>query len=305
MKDFLTIPVDPKDEVDLEGLDFDGQYLWLVGSHSLKRKKSDKSKPDSQQQRLANPGKIIRKGNRFLLARIPVKTDTGLPSLVKPGDDIRVPAQLPGDAIRNELIDILRDGVMQKNRSVLITPQSPQPDDHLAAFLDIPSKDNGFDIEGRAVKVDKVFLGLHAPVLRGWAFILELTIREEADANDVKVLKIQDIEKHVVHLGGLGIRDLSILNNDLFILAGPTMDLDGPVKIFRWIDGVKKGNQGEVLVKVRDIHFGEGDDHAEGICLISTHPSGAKDSILVVYDSSSGSCKIGSSTAKVDIFPLF
>ena len=33
--------------------------------------------------------------------------------------------------------------------------------------------------------------------------------------------------KHLLELGGLGIRDLCVDGDDLLILAGPTMDLDG------------------------------------------------------------------------------
>src|SRR5687767_3251961 len=39
----LTLPAFGEEkvdqEIDIEGLDFDGGYLWLVGSHSVKRKK--------------------------------------------------------------------------------------------------------------------------------------------------------------------------------------------------------------------------------------------------------------------------
>ena len=47
-------------------------------------------------------------------------------------------------------------------------------DEHLGPFLQmgLPSKDNGFDIEGLAVQGNQVFLGLRGPVLRGWAIIL-------------------------------------------------------------------------------------------------------------------------------------
>ncbi|MBL8252777.1 MAG: DUF3616 domain-containing protein, partial [Candidatus Competibacter sp.] len=48
--DFLQLPVPPKEgddkieEADIEGLDYHGGYLWLVGSHSLKRDKPKKEK---------------------------------------------------------------------------------------------------------------------------------------------------------------------------------------------------------------------------------------------------------------------
>src|SRR5262249_43259516 len=51
-------------------------------------------------------------------------------------------------------------------------------DKHMRAFLSIPGKDNGFDIEGLAVVGDRIFIGLRGPVLRGWALILELELKE-------------------------------------------------------------------------------------------------------------------------------
>ncbi len=49
-----------------------------------------------------------------------------------------------------------------------------EDDEHLAPFLAIPGKDNGLDVEGIAVRGDRVLLGLRGPVLRGWALVLEL-----------------------------------------------------------------------------------------------------------------------------------
>ena len=40
--DTLKLPGPAKEEIDIEGLDVDGGYLWLIGSHSAKRKKADK-----------------------------------------------------------------------------------------------------------------------------------------------------------------------------------------------------------------------------------------------------------------------
>lgn len=74
-------------------------------------------------------------------------------------------------------------------------------DDHLRKFLDIPGKDNGFDIEGLAVTGNLVFIGLRGPVLRGWAVILELTLKETNHDNGV-VLKLESIRKHFLQLGG-------------------------------------------------------------------------------------------------------
>jgi hypothetical protein len=41
LKDILGLPGKVEDEIDIEGLDVDGGYLWLIGSHSAKRKKPE------------------------------------------------------------------------------------------------------------------------------------------------------------------------------------------------------------------------------------------------------------------------
>ena len=40
--------------------------------------------------------------------------------------------------------------------------------------------------------------------------------------------------KHLLDLGGLGVRDLCPDGDDLLVLAGPSMALSGPVRLYRW-----------------------------------------------------------------------
>ncbi|MDQ5854378.1 MAG: DUF3616 domain-containing protein, partial [Chloroflexota bacterium] len=256
LNDYLRLPVpppaDPDDkeqieEADLEGLDYHDGYLWLVGSHSRKRGKLDEEDAkDPVEQNFKRLAKVSSEGNRFLLARIPlVETTYTLEQEVQQGGTKRTAAQLHGDHTGNELTDALAK------------------DDHLRSFLAIPGKDNGFDIEGLAVAGDRVFVGLRGPVLRGWAVILELELEE----NNASTLKLKQIgpdnrlyRKHFLDLGGLGIRDLCVQGPDLLILAGPTMDLDGPVTIFRWPEGTQPNEERVVfeaaLATVMDIPFG-------------------------------------------------
>jgi hypothetical protein len=184
-------------------------------------------------------------------------------------------------------------------------------DEHLAPFLAIPGKDNGFDIEGLAVADGRVFLGLRGPVLRGWAVILEL--EPAADAADKLELNPLDAKhrpylKHFLQLGGLGIRDLCRHGDDLLILAGPTMDLDGPVRVLRWPGGAQRHKSGELvaadaLQSILDIPYGAGVDHAEGMTLFS--PDGGKThSLLVVYDAASEPRKPGENAVLADVFAL-
>jgi hypothetical protein len=64
------------------------------------------------------------------------------------------------------------------------------------------------------------------------------------------------------------------------------MDLDGPVRIYRWHDAVRVEMpaivRGDVLTRELELTYGEGDDHAEGMGLIGA----PEDKLaLVVYDS--------------------
>jgi hypothetical protein len=241
--------------------------------------------------------KVSTDGNRYLLARIPVVEGDGTCTLMK--EDTwtgkqRSAAQLRGNAQGNDLTEALTG------------------DEHLASFLAIPCKDNGFDIEGLAVAGERLFLGLRGPVLRGWAVILEVE-PEDADEQP-STLRLKPIgpkqrlyRKHFLQLGGLGIRDLCVQGPDLLILAGPTMDLDGPVTVFRWLGG--SAPQGESVVAadtlehVLDVPYGRGEDHAEGMTLFSPDGGTAR-SLLVVYDSASGSRQLGESTVAADVFLL-
>lgn len=308
LTEYLSLPIPPPpgaqevEEIDVEGLDFHDGYLWVVGSHSLKRKQV-KSQFSIRKnfERLAD-AKPNQRGNRFLLARIPLISEGTSHTLTKrvvAGDGtLRTAAQLPATAESNLLIQELRE------------------DDHLKNFLAIPGKDNGFDIEGLAVRGNRVFLGLRGPVLRGWAVVLEIEV-ENADPATLRLNPINPnnphnpnqptYRKHFLELGGLGIRDLSVQGADLLILAGPTMDLDGPVTLYRWPGGAQPVAESLVfrdqLVTLRSIPFGQGDDHAEGMTLFRPDEQAAP-SILVVYDAAAAGRKVGENSVKADVFPL-
>ena len=85
------------------------------------------------------------------------------------------------------------------------------------------------------------------------------------------------------------------------------MDLDGPVTIFRWKDGAAAEEESMVtadaLTRVLDVPFGQGVDHAEGMCLFSADGDKAS-ALLVVYDAASASRQIGDSSLAADVFAL-
>ena len=300
LNDYLRLPIRSRgsktqSEVDVEGLAYADGYLWLVGSHGLTRSKPNvKGRVKQAQEQLR---KVSRGGNRYLIARIPVVQEDGMYTLekhAKRNGQERVAAQLCGDERGNDLTKALRG------------------DEHLGSFLEIPGKDNGFDIEGLAVAGTRIFFGLRGPVLRGWAVILEVELKE--DNKEPSLLELKSIgpkdrpyRKHFLHLGGLGIRDLCVQGSDLLILAGPTMTLDGPVMVFRWRRGADP--KGECFVPahelehVLDIPHGEDVGHAEGMTLFSSDGGPAR-SLLVVYDSVPKNRQPGRSAVIADLFLL-
>lgn len=269
--DFVDLPgPDADEEADIEGLARTGHFLWAVGSHSLRRKRIKSHHTGARAlQRLA---KVAGQANRQILVRLPITEVDGLPTPVREmvADGAKHHAAALGR--RDDLRRLLRD------------------DEHLGRFVPIPGKDNGLDVEGIAVSGERVYLGLRGPVLRGWAFVLEL--RPYVDAAQPDRLRLHEFadglpyRKHVLDLDGLGVRDLCPAGDDLLVLAGPTMDLDGPVRIYRW-HGARRVEmpavvRGDTLTRELELTYGEGDDHAEGMGLVGDP---ANKLALIVYDS--------------------
>ncbi|WP_438394970.1 DUF3616 domain-containing protein [Caballeronia sp. DA-9] len=285
----FDLPGKEQEEIDLEGIAWDkeNERLWLVGSHSLRRKKPRPD--DSDADAFKALSKISRQDNRYLLGYLDFTRSD------RRGDARALAAHppsghaLPFDKGDNALIKTLR------------TSKTYAP------FLDLPSKDNGLDIEGMAVANDRVFLGLRGPVLRGWATILQITLDLRTNGElELRPTdrKDRDYVRHVLDLDGLGIRDLCAYGNDLLILAGPTMVLDGPMRVFRWRDalGHEQGNcvDGRQLEMLLDLPYGDRVDHPEGITLFEQN--GAAPLLLVVYDSASGGQMREGEYFKADLF---
>lgn len=284
-------------EIDVEGLDHDGGYLWLVGSHSLKRGKPG---PD-QDVKAAHKAlaDVDGEANRYLLARVPLAL----------GPDGLVPVRrlrVAGDEL---VAGRLGSGRKRKDNPLWALLRK---DRHIGPFLGVPGKENGFDVEGLAVAGDRVFLGLRGPVLRGWATILELRVDGNRESGQLRLRPVagtrgQRLCKHFLGLGGRGIRDLYRDGEDLLVLAGPTMDLDGTISLFRWPGAL--GGKGPSLVQEKslqhllDLPNGAGCDRAEGITLLK--PAGKqRGRCLVVYDAAAPSRQPGPHAVLADVFEL-
>ncbi|MEU8107387.1 DUF3616 domain-containing protein [Nonomuraea muscovyensis] len=263
LADYVPLPAGPDDEADIEGLARADGHLWAVGSHSLKRRRVKSKDPAKAARRLAT---VIREENRFVLVRLPLDPVTNEPragSILSGGDNIT--AHLRDDA-------------------------------HLAPFLALPGKDNGLDVEGVAVRDERVYLGLRGPVLRGWAMVLEV---RPVEAGGGRLRLPEPPRKHFLDLGGLGVRDLCPYGDDLLLLTGPSMDLDGPVRVMRW----RIRQSGEVvpsdeLETLAELPYGVGCDHPEGLAVL------ADGRLMVVYDSPSPARITPAGGVLADVFAL-
>jgi hypothetical protein len=280
LADLLAMPGDPGDEADLEGMAITEDSIWVAGSHSNVRSRVPAAAAPADVAKLLK--KVKQPTSRCLLARIPLLPagPGGAPELTPAIGDRRA-ARLParGDgSLRAALID----------------------DKHLGPFLDLPGKDNGLDIEGLAVTGGPgedvtVLIGLRGPVLRSWAVILEIAPRTDPqDPSRLLLTPLDDADgavyrKHFVDLGGLGIRDLSVAGDDLLVLTGPTMVIDGPAAILRLRQGAVSPLPPAITRRslepvVDPLPVGVGDDHPEGMTVAELD---GEPLVLVVYDSPS------------------
>lgn len=291
LADLLDLPGTADEEADLEGMAVADDFLWVVGSHGLKRKNAKPGRHHADNaRRLA---KVALDGNRRLLACLPIETDDGgEPCLVRQAQDGRRALRLKGDAHANLLTRALDD------------------DPHFGPYMAIPGKDNGFDIEGLAIDGHRLLLGLRGPVLRGWSALIEISV--EARGDHLRLVPFDEsgtlIRKHFLQLDGLGVRDLHFSGDDLYILAGPTMVLNGDIRTFRW-PGAKPllaANREpvrfeEALTESVLLPHGRGTNRAEAICDLPPELSKGKARWLVLYDAPGADRKDGEHTVFGDL----
>ncbi|RIJ37342.1 DUF3616 domain-containing protein [Pontibacter oryzae] len=295
LEDFLSLPGGKGSGIDIEGIGMANHYLWIMGSHSLKRSKPKRHQSIAKQvKRLA---RVKNDPNRYLLARIPILQDKESGEYM-----LHRFAQNPD----NPMHTLCAAQVRGNSHSSMLTEILEQ-DEHLAAFMDISGKDNGFDVEGLAIFGDRIFIGLRGPVLRGWAVVLEVEAKEDKKG----ILHLEKLEngrlykKHFLNLRGKGIRELRFFNEDLYILAGPTMDLDGVIAIYRWRNAVGQQEQllhNNELERLCEIPHGtgknSGKDKAEGLAILD------EKHVLVVFDSPVKARKVGEGAVKADVLQL-
>jgi hypothetical protein len=264
----VHLPAGADGEMDIEGLCASEGFLWIVGSHSRKRSKPKRDEND-RAQALQNMEEIEREPNRYFLGRVPLVEEA--PRLFTPGrtDGERHAAWLK----------------LGNKQSALERWLAGDP--HLGPFLSVPSKENGLDIEGLAARGDRLWLGLRGPVLRGHAVVLDLELKQKAP-DRLKARRIDGdrrYRKHLLDTRGLGIRDMRFEGDDLLLLVGPTMSLEGPAFVLRWRDAAHDDASGVIdparIETVAELPYQLHVDHPEGIEL---WPEAGEDALLIIYD---------------------
>ena len=269
-------------EMDIEGLAIADGWLWVVGSHSLTRKKPKKGKPLDEKgvSRLAG---LKDNHNRMFLARLPLRSleGGGRWDICLAEHEGRRPQMLPVGKHVSPLFRLLRD------------------DPLIGPFAAIPAKENGVDVEGIVVDGRRVGLGLRGPVINGWSLIVEVEVQGSGADLELK----GGLTRHFLDLGGLGVRDLKRRGDEVLILAGPTMKLDGPARVFRWRDWKNPSSTGDLLHRpqaILELPFGSGCDHPEAMAAVA-HASA--EGLLVVCDTPAPR-RFAAGGVFCDVFPM-
>ncbi|QRM27733.1 DUF3616 domain-containing protein [Microvirga sp. VF16] len=264
----IDLPAGAEGEMDIEGLCVVDGFLWIVGSHALKRSKPKRDESDADDA-LRRMEQVNREPNRHFLGRIP---------LVEEAPGLFMPTRSNG---KRQAAWIKFD----KRSSALTRWLAEDP--HLGPFLSISAKENGFDVEGLAVRGDRIWLGLRGPVLRGHAVVLDLEIAEKAPGR-LKARRIESerrYRKHLLDTRGLGIRDMRFDGDDLLLLVGPTMSLEGPAFVLRWRNAVRDDVSGVIapdrIETVAELPYRLHADHPEGI---DHWPEAGPGGLIVIYD---------------------
>jgi hypothetical protein len=146
--------------------------------------------------------------------------------------------------------------------------------DTIKKFFNRPLAEGGVNIEGIAVKNDRMYFGLRGPSLDGSAFVLSV------DAEAV-FTKEGDLKSKVTPLAlGLntGIRDLAAINDGILILAGPTRDETVPYAVWFW-DGV-----GTTAKPLGTLDLGKVDKGAKAEILLPLEGDSSNIRVLVMFD---------------------
>jgi hypothetical protein len=224
-------------EIDMEGMAGVDDVLYVIGSHSLARKKVDPEK--SRQKNRKRLVTVAKDKHRYQLFRL----------------------------------KFAEDGALKSKKRISLR-KSLRDDPLLSPFTEVPSKENGVDIEAIAVRGEKLYVGFRGPVLRG---------------NYVPVMELQfddpeDYQIKFVNLNGDGIRDMAAVEEGFLIVAGPVGDRPAGYSLFLWngkdcLAGEdSQGGKCELLGTIEPVDDGK----AEGIAV--ERETDTNYELLMVFD---------------------
>ena len=248
----ISLPVaDNPDKIDIESIAFDykDSCLYIAGSYSKKRKtvKVDKKTAAENRERLTD---IKSEKDRRQLFKVSLESQSG------------------------HVV-----GAIEKSKDLR---EFFAEDDYLRELVDLPSKENGIDIEGLAISNGQLFLGFRGPVLRGNYVPVMVTQFDN----------LEDYELRFVQLNGNGIRDITAVEDGFLIIAGPMGDAPAPYQLCFW-DGTdmvygtdRRPPMPPALVYLEAITPPIGADgtqgKAEGITVLAE--TAVAYTVLIVYD---------------------
>ena len=183
-------------EVDIEGIAEENSIVYVIGSHARVRPGVDARKESHKDNRVnldEPPAKFEKTkafGARNIIARFEL-------------DSYGVAKNLENSSLK----EVLNTTFPFK------------------LFRDIPSKENGIDIEGLAVRDGKLYAGFRGPVLRGnFVPVLEFEFFNPVTNNRILYVTLQ----------GRGVRDMVAVKEGFLILAGPVGDGAQSYQIYLW-----------------------------------------------------------------------
>jgi Protein of unknown function (DUF3616) len=225
------------EEIDIEGIACEGSIVYVIGSHSAKRKQIDLKRTSEQNRKAIETVSLDSQRDR--LFRLNLNAD----------------AEIEQTSLRS-IID--RDNLLQ-------------------LFSKIPSKENGIDIEGMAVRNGLLYIGFRGPVLRdNWVPILKCKFATPVERADLVF----------VNLGGRGIRDLTPVSDGFLILAGPVGEGEDSYQIYAWdgedcLPGTRTSGQMGQIELLGEIPVYD-NTKAEGIVLMAE--SHLDYEVIIVFD---------------------
>ena len=138
-------------EMDTEAIAVDGSNIYVIGSHSKKRRKQKSDKSLKRNRKVLEEGQIVREISREVVYKLQIDSELNVLSKTS----------------------ISLDTVIKKHAA-------------LKLYTSIPSKENGVDIEGVAVSDGFVYAGFRGPVFReGHVPILKFKFDDPVNTNEL------------------------------------------------------------------------------------------------------------------------